>query len=139
MKKLLFLFAMMLSIASSAIHAESTASCMVGNSNTEYVQVTVYPKRVNSSTAGATIKIVNASNKPLISLNITITGETSTMGKEEFNKESWTTRTLFSSNLIFDSFIAPNSTSTIDCPTTLNSYGGQIRNLEVTIGNPSCK
>lgn len=114
---------------------EATSSCMIGNSNTEYVSATAYTSKVSTSQATAYVVIANSSNKPLSSLYITVTAEKCMLVN---NEAQWTEVTLYSSNKYFSPAIAPNSTTRVDC-SNVSSYNGALRNINISIENPSCR
>lgn len=133
MKKILFLMMMFITLSLNA--EEATSSCMVGNSNTEYVQATAYTTKDGTSKGSASVTIANGSNKPLLSLYITVTAEKCTAFS---NRLEWTPVTLYKGNKFFDPAVAPNSTTKIQC-NSVSSYGGELRNIDIKIGNPSCR
>lgn len=121
-------------IAFMAQAEEATTSCMVGNSNTEYVQATAYTTK-SGNMGSATITIANGSNKPLVSLYVTVTAETCTQYSDG---QKWSPVTLYDGNIFFNPAIAPNSTTQVKCNSVSSLYGN-LRNINIRIGNPSCR
>ena len=136
-----FILFLMLCVTLVINAEEATTSCMVGNSNTDYVSATAYTAK-NGNLGTAYVTVANSSNKPLVSLMVTVTAEKCELRwnkKQTASEEVWTPITLLSENIYFSPAISPNSQSKrINCR-SVNSYGGKLKNIDISIGNPSCK
>ncbi|MDE5567080.1 MAG: hypothetical protein K2J12_01425 [Muribaculaceae bacterium] len=128
MKK--FLFLLMLCVSFITYAEEATTSCMVGGSSTDYVSATAYTTK-----GSGYVTIANSANKPLVSLYITVNAEACTYSNGEL---LWHPVTLLQKNVYFSPAISPNQTTRVEC-NKVQSYDGKLRNITVSIGNPSCK
>lgn len=109
---------------------EATTSCMIGGSNTDYVSATAYTTK-----SSGYVTIANSANKPLVSLYITVEAEACTYYNGELQ---WHPITLLRKNVYFSPAVSPNQTTRVECD-KVESYNGMLRNITVSIGNPSCK
>ena len=135
MKKFLFMLVMMCCTL-FAMAEEKTTSCKVGNSDTEYVSATAYVVSGGVGKCNSYITIANSSNKPLVSLYITVTAEKAT--QVDNGKYTWEEVTLYSGNKYFSPAVNPNMTTRLDAK-SFNSARSLVRNINISIGNPSCK
>lgn len=127
MKRIFLTVALLLSFAFASFADEGRGSCIVTGTDSDYIEVTAY---CDGKGCGNFV-IANSATKPLMSLYIVITAEVSTT----ISGETFQTVTLYSGN--YTGKIESYASTTVEF-THPKSYQ-RIRNIQVTVSNPTCK
>ncbi len=120
MKKLLIAVVIFLCATFSAFADEGRGSCVINGTANDYVEVTAY----SDGGGKGNFVIANSASKPLMSVYIVITAETS----------NGATVTLYRGN--FTEKVEPYQSRNVDF--TYPNYSG-IHNIKVEVSNPTCK
>lgn len=126
MKKWVLTIFLSAGIAFTSLADEGRGSCVVNGTADDYVEVTAYSEGKGSGS----FVIANSASKPLMSLYIVITAEVTKVGSNTYEP-----KTLYRGNYIgkVDSY----SSQKVDF--TYSGTYSNIRNIAVSVDNPTCK
>ncbi len=134
MKKLflILVFSGLFITNSFADNDEASDYCRIEGTANDYVEATAYVEADNGKINGYVI-ISNSSSKPLMSYRLVVTAE---RVRTYYHGElTWETGTMFDSTCHVR--CEPYSNTRVDL-STLNTFGGYVRGVTVSIGNPTC-
>ena len=135
MKKFLFLLiGLFYTTFAFADKYDATKSCRIEGTTNDYVEATVYVTTTVQGNISGYVIISNSSSKPLMSYKIVVTAEKST---KYHTGEEYTPITLHSAT--HHKKCDPYSEATIEFTCNQKTYGGHLKNLNLSITNPVCK
>lgn len=124
MKNIFCTALLLFGIAFGAYADEGRGSCIISGTDNDYVEVTAY----SDGKGSGNFVIANSSSKPLMSVYVTITAEVAKTNVYE-------TKILYQGN--YTGKVESYSSKNVDF-TYSGSYN-KIRNISVTVNNPTCK
>lgn len=133
MKKLLLMFTLLCAcITINAGTDSGSGSCIIRGTSNDYVEATAYLTASNGEISGY-VNISNSSSKPLMSYRLTVTAEVVTVYSH--GNLTWTTKTFCDQT--YHKKCEPYSDTSIELK-TLSGHAGYVRNVRVSISNPTC-